>query len=104
MIQIGFITSKPKNQSAKKILRNIGVFNLDVYESKPDSCYNCGADHIIPLEIVDLSPEALFWVCTECDCKSLHSPLEYVLELIDNSRDIYINPRNFDDFSQKVES
>lgn len=104
MIQIGFITAKPKNQSAKKILRNIGVFDLDAHDTKPDFCYNCESSDIIPLEIVDLSPEALFWVCQECDCKSLHSPLDYVIELIDNSRDIYINPRNFDDLFQKVEA
>lgn len=104
MIQIGFITTKPQNQSAKKILKNIGVFDLEQHKDCPKQCYNCDSTDIIPLEIVDLSAEQLFWVCQECDCKSLFSPLDVVIQLIDASRDLYINPRNFDDMFQKVEA
>ena len=95
VIQIGLFVNKSLNYGAKELLLQIQVVDFRPNAHKPANCYNCSSNFIVPLEILDLSPEILFWSCMKCGFKSLKVDFEHISKLIEESRDLYVVPEHF---------
>lgn len=95
VLQIGLFVNKNLKYSPKELLLQIKVVDFRPNAHKPANCYNCESPMIVPLEVLDLSSEVLFWTCMECGFKSLKTDFEHVSALIEESRDIYVIPEHF---------